>query len=168
MTTSTCASTSMRPSQHARQPACAPTRMRANQGVAADRAVARSARFRLFLITCLFAFSPTLLHAQIDLCSLSGGIVLEAGVQNSATVKVPAGTTIRVTLLRECEPERNVESYNGIYFNFYDYVAVEWVSEVQNQNSKVGILEEFPVDQHTEIDIELDACEGTRVRVECV
>jgi hypothetical protein len=151
---------------------CAPT-MRTDQDAASCRAAGRSVRLRLFLIpilTLAFYFSPTLLHAQIDLCSLSDGIVLEAGVNHSVLVKVPAGTVIKMTLERECDPERDETSYNGLYLygtNYYQYE--EWTTGPKNNPSAMPLVKTFlqtPLDAE-EILIELDACEGTRVRVEC-
>jgi hypothetical protein len=160
------------PTTHARQQHMRAKHVR-NQDLNTDRAANRSVRFRLFLIpilTLAFYFSPTLLHAQIDLCSFSDGIVLEAGVNHSVLVKVPAGTTIRMEVERECEPTRDFTSYNSLNLTGNNWNDAEpWETGPYNQApSSLNHTRDFHPPEAMEILIELDACEGTRVRIKCI
>jgi hypothetical protein len=145
-----------------------------NQNSNTDRAANRSVRLRLFLIpilTLAFYFSPTMLHAQIDLCSLSDGIVLEAGVNHSVLVEVPTNTIIMMEVEHDCDPLRDFTSYNGLHlYGDPSYEpSITWETGPRNNPTSYLYEDYFPVTPDSmEILIELDACPGTRVRITCI
>ena len=100
----------------------------------------------LFLLTLLITLplSETLNAQPIDLCSYPNGIELEIGGIDQITVQMSAYTTLRVTILEECDPERSVDSDGGVYFTGSDAPSpdFQWVTGPKNTPSNAGVYDE--------------------------
>jgi len=113
-------------------------------------------------------------HAQpVDLCSQTNGITLQIGGTDEVEVSVPANTSIKVTIISDCETTpTNPPAYNGVFPSGgnpgtdYDSTPITWSTNYAGEHDGewyVGI----DVWQDAVFTLTLDACLGTIVRIEC-
>jgi len=129
----------------------------------------------LFILLATLMLLPNAghLYAQpIDLCS-AGPIYLEMGVLQQVEVYVPADKYVKVTIIQDCtEDPEAPPANNGVYAtggtpSYGPPTYLEWDTYSADEHNG-QLAGSIPVDAADTFTLTLDACEGTKILVECV